>query len=563
MRIEALIAGLMVAFAPLATAPLAASDDSPSARAVGYICGAERDLPAAGGQHRLVMVSGVGTGGFAIATTKPEAQAWFNYGMQLAHAFYHDDAKAAFKKAMEIDPKCAMCAWGEAWSLGPTLNYDIDPAQIKAAGVVAEQASDLASDETPKNQALIAALRLRYAPDVSKTGHAAADLAFAKAIDALSVRYPDDDELAVFTSDAWMSQWRNHDDGQGLHRAVAVLQPVLKRHPDNTGAIHFYIHATEIDGDAALALPYAERLGPLAPNASHLVHMASHTFFRVGRYEDAAIANAQAIGVDAAWLRAAHDASPQGKVMYHGHNLIFGLGGALASGDAPLALRLADHTPFAFPPSIAGEPRTQLIFGHAYAVYGRFDPDKALALSDPGAAEPVAAALRHYARGEAFATRGDAAGVRAEAALTTVTEAQLAPISPHGREVARSVVRIAQLTLQGRAAMLAGDPRAAVLAYRAAAAIQDAKLSGNEFHDPPPWWYPERRSVAAALLARGQATAAETEARAALRAWPRDPLTLQVLGDAEKGAGDLAGSKRDLAEAKRTWRGGEVSLARL
>ena len=97
----------------------------------------------------------------------------------------------------------------------------------------------------------------------------------------------------------------------------------------------------------------------------------------------------------------------------------------------------------------------------------------------------------------------------------------------------------------------------------AAAAIQDAKLSGNEFHDPPPWWYPERRSVAAALLARGQATAAETEARAALRAWPRDPLTLQVLGDAEKGAGDLAGSKRDLAEAKRTWRGGEVSLARL
>ena len=93
------------------------------------------------------MVPGVGTGGFAIATSKPEAQAWFDYGMKLAHAFYHDDAKAAFKRARTIDPACAMCAWGEAWAAGPTLNFDIDTDEAKAAAALAGQARALGAGE--------------------------------------------------------------------------------------------------------------------------------------------------------------------------------------------------------------------------------------------------------------------------------------------------------------------------------------------------------------------------------------------------------------------------------
>jgi hypothetical protein len=553
MQLEALIGGLVLALAPLAMA-----NDAMSVRAVGFICSAEQDPVPQGSHRELVRVGGVGTGGFPIVTDKPEAQAWFDYGMQLAHAFYHDDAKAAFKKAMAIDPKCAMCAWGEAWSLGPTINYDVDAGQIRAAADVAAKAEALAGGESDKNKALIAALELRVGSD-----HAAADLAFAKAVDALVVRYPEDDELAILASDAWLQEWRNHDNGQGLARAVHVLEPVLQRHPDNTGAIHFYIHATEINGQPALALPYAERLGALAPGASHLVHMASHTFFRVGRYEDAAIANAQAIAVDAAYLRAAHDASPQGAIRYHGHNLIFGLGGALASGDAPLGLRLAEHATYAFPQSIANSPPNQLIFGHAYAIYGRYAPDKALALADPGPKAPIAQALWHYARGEAFAARGDAAGVRTEAALTVLPEAQLASLSESTRKRAVSVVRIAQLTLQGRAAMLAGDPKAAAAAYGAAAAIQDKAFSGQQFRDPPPWWYPERRSLAAALLAAKDPAGAAREARAALSVWPHDPLSLKVLGEAEAAQGQVTAAGRDQAEARRGWRGGDVSLARL
>jgi len=554
MKIASLAAGAILALAPAALA-----DTSVSARAVEYVCSAEHDAPPAGSVRRLVMVPGVGTGGFAVATTSQEAQAWFNYGMQLAHAFYHADAKAAFHKASELDPACAMCAWGEAWARGPTLNYDVSPQETKDAAALADKAATLAGAETPRNKALIAALKLRYAaPD------AASALAFAKAMDGLSRRYPEDDEIAIMTSDAWLQLWSNHQDSQGVPRSVSVLEPVLQRHPNNTGAIHFYIHATELQGVPALALPYAERLGALAPAASHLVHMASHTYFRVGRYEDAAVSNAQAIAVDGAYARATHDPSVQGKIMYHGHDLRFGLAGALGSGDGPLAIRFADHARYAFPAPIIGG-NAEMVVEQAYVALGRYAPDKALALTDPGKTAPFAEAMRHYARGEAFAAKGDAAGVKAEAALVQVPDgAALTPDpDPRGRGAIQAILKVARLTLEGRAAMLTGDDQAAVAAYEAAAAVQDASLRNGLLGDPPPWWFPERRSVAAALLASGQPRRAAEEARKALQTWPLEPLTLQVLAQAEQAEGKAADARRDAALARRGWRGGAVSLARI
>ena len=82
-------------------------------------------------------------------------------------------------------------------------------------------------------------------------------------------------------------------------RADELIKGVLARHPDDTAAIHYYIHATEFAGHPADALPYAEQLAGLAPGASHLVHMAAHTLMHVGQYEQVAIVDAQALKVDA------------------------------------------------------------------------------------------------------------------------------------------------------------------------------------------------------------------------------------------------------------------------
>jgi hypothetical protein len=539
--------------AALLLAPSTPVADAPAPAPIGLICSAEHGAAAPGHGRRLTKVAGMGTGGFPIRAARPRAQAWFDYGMALAHAFEHEDARGAFRKARALDPACAMCAWGEAWADGPTINYDIDPAARRAAGVIVDEAAALAGAESPRNRALIEALKLRYAGPPP-----AADLAFAGAMDALSRRYPLDDEIAILTADAWLEPYALRDDRRGLDRAVTVLAAVLRRSPNDTGAIHFYIHATELAGAPALALPYAERLGALAPGASHLDHMPSHTFFRVGRYEDAAIANAQAIAADGAYLRSQGDGSPQGTISYHGHDVSYGLAGALASGDGPLALRLADHAAFAFPARILNEAGAQAVIGRAAIAYGRYAPDRALALPDLGPGVPYAQALRRYARGEAFAARGDAAAVAGEAAAIDA-----AARAPGSAGPARAVERIAALTLRGRAAMLRRRFGEAARAYGDAAAIQDADLNGKNDHDPPPWWYPERRSLAAALLADGQPAKAAAQAREALKGWPAEPLTLEVLGEAERAAGESAAAARDLAAARRGWRGGPVALAQI
>ena len=168
-------------------------------------------------------------------------------------------------------------------------------------------------------------------------------------------------------------------------------------------------------------------------------------------------------------------------------------------------------------------------------------------MADPGAANPYLQALWRYARGEAAARDGDVRAVKAEAAAIAAVPTQ----AFNGRQGA--VVQVAQRVLQGRAAMLDHRPAEAADAYRAAAAIQESQFGG--YRDPPLWWYPVRRSLAAALLAAGQADAARTEARAALKAWADDPLTLQVLARAERALGDAPAAVRDEATSRRGWVG--------
>src|ERR1700761_3860607 len=93
----------------LALTPLMGAADPGAGVPPAAICHTETKpdpTPAA-----KVLLKGYGAGGFAITTANPEAQAYFDNGMQLAHAFAHGAATAAFKRAEALDPTCAMCVW--------------------------------------------------------------------------------------------------------------------------------------------------------------------------------------------------------------------------------------------------------------------------------------------------------------------------------------------------------------------------------------------------------------------------------------------------------------------
>ena len=539
------IAAMLSALAMLAPTAL---DTSSTAQGVGYICGAEHQ-DAITGPSRLVILDGMGSGGFPIRTADPRAQAWFDYGLKLYHAFYHNEAKAAFARAESYDPACAMCAWGEALALGPTLNYGISPSETAAALVVANHAADLAKNAGDRDKALIKALQDRYRPVAPG---AKTEPAYGLAMAEITRRFPADDEVANLAAHALITPARA-DDFSGVPGAMALLKGVLARHPDDTAAIHYYIHATEFAHQPALALPYAERLASLAPGASHLVHMGAHTMIHVGRYEEVAVLDAEALKVDADKDKALGDAGPLGQNRYYQHNLLFGLTGAVMAGDRTLALKVADDAPVAFPAGKVVDPH-QTALARSLIVYGRFDPDRALAIPAPPADQAYLAILRHNARGEAFAQKSDAAGVLAEASALAALK-----LPPDQADNA-TLSDISQHVLRGRAAMLQGHYDEAAKLFTDGADLQ-LKAYGDRF-DPPPWWYPIRRSVAAADLMAGRYADAAREARASLAAWPDDGLALLVLSQAEAKQGQGAAADH-LARAKHAWRGdlGRVKVA--
>jgi len=484
------------------------------------------------------MLPGYGNDAMDIVTRDPQAQAWFNQGLRMAWAFAHEEATAAFREAGKQDPTCGMCVWGEALSLGPTINYPVDGKQKKEALAVAVRAQKLLAGGPDRDRMLGSAMVQRYSQGNG---------AYAKAMVAVASAYPRDNAVQILTADALMIAGQEK-------RAVPILTTVLARNPDSTGAIHFYIHATEWVGEAGKAESYADRLKRLAPGASHLVHMPSHTFYQIGRYRDAALANLDAIEVDQASITATGAKTSPWNIPYYGHNVRYALGGAMMAGEAAAALKIADHYLETPAEEVkAGGPWAQTGVASAWFAVGRYtDPDKVLAMSGPGKDLPIVRAMWRYGRGEAQARKGNRLGVLAEAAL--MRSGSEADRIPNGS--ATALAEIGRGVLNGRAAMIQGDYSGAAKLYRAAAERQERGFGDQR--DPPPWWYPVRRSLAAALLAEGRHGPALEEAQTVLKTWPKDPMTLLVIARAQAAIGRTEEASRALDSARSGWSDGDI-----
>ena len=101
-------------------------------------------------------------------------------------------------------------------------------------------------------------------------------------------------------ADAWMIPAAHRGGREHLDRAIDaaggracnVSAGRHRRHP------LLYPRHRDERRRRAKALPYAEKLEALAPAASHLVHMPSHTYFWAGRYRLAEQSNLDAVEID-------------------------------------------------------------------------------------------------------------------------------------------------------------------------------------------------------------------------------------------------------------------------
>ncbi len=451
-----------------------------------------------------LLLSGLGYAGVEADTQDRDAIAWFKQGVRLVWAFDEAEAIRSFQMAQQIDPQCALCFWGEAWARGPTINLRPRSEELDAARKAASRAAELGGKLGERDRLLVDAMLIRTKGDKGFSHEL-----YAVRLESAALRMPQDDLVNILAADARMvSQLPDAFKAGSLTQRL--LERVLARRPEHGGAIHYYIHLTDWIDRSYLAVPHAERLARIAPAASHLVHMPSHSFYGVGRYRDAAAVNVAAIAADRAFVRKVRQPASDYRTGLLAHNMHFAMNSALIRGDGGTALATADQYRAAYG---AESGFGYKLLGSATFFAAGLHGEVADVLALPAEKNLLSNALRHYARGEAMARRGDAGGVRQEAKAIAgiLASDQSAGL---GSKTAEALVKVTQHVLDGRAAMLAGDPKAAADAYFKG---MQAQAAANFSSDPPLFWYPVRRSYAAALLAAGDLARAREHLHATLK----------------------------------------------
>ena len=500
-----------------------------------------------------------------ISTNVPLAQRYFDQGMRLVYAFNHAEAIRAFGAAARADPGCAICHWGAALAYGPHVNAPMDSAAGIAAWAELTRAVTLAPTASAREQAYITALRARYAA-VPPSNREPLDSAYARAMAEVVRQYPDDLDAATLYAESLMdlrpwNYWRK--DGTpypGTETAVAQLERVIRANPNHPGACHYYIHAVEAV-EPQKAVPCAERLAALMPGAGHMVHMPGHIYIRVGRYMDAVNANMHAVHADESYIAAEH---PTGvyPIGYYPHNYHFLAFAAAMAGRSRQAVDAARMVAAKVDPAVARQvpPLEALLPYHHLTLVTFRRWDELLKLPMPRSDLRLATGLAQYARGVAFAAKGQFAdatamldSVKAIAAGTTPHD-QIAMSGGTGEN--KTIMEIAMHSLMAEIAGRRGDLDAAIQHFREAARLEDT----FNYYEPPQWYFPVRHALGAALLKANRPADAEVVYREDLRRFPENGWSLQGLALALR----ARGAKSEAAEVEqrlsRAWAGADVQL---
>ncbi|MEM8581327.1 MAG: hypothetical protein AAGF50_09045, partial [Pseudomonadota bacterium] len=290
----------------------------------------------------------------AVSTTKPDAQVWFDRGLNWTFGYNHEEAIRCFQRAAEADPSCAMAWWGIAYAAGPNYNmpwWVMDPkGQVKAlatASHAAREALALAGSVTAPERALIDALQARYPEPEPIDDMRPWDDAFAAAMRDAYAQHPDDAEIATIFVEAMMNRtpWKMWDlsTGQPAERADTLeCRRVLERafekeaawaHP---GLLHLYVHLMEMSPTPEAALKMGDALRTLVPDAGHLIHMPTHIDVLCGHYQNVVHWNDAATEPDLRFFE--REGAANIYTGYRQHNYHFVIYGAMFLGQIAPAL---------------------------------------------------------------------------------------------------------------------------------------------------------------------------------------------------------------------------------
>ena len=240
--------------------------------------------------------------------TRGAARDALHRGVELLHSFEYDDARDAFREARRLDALSVMAAWGEAM----THNHPVWQRQntVEGRAVVAE-IDDVVARRRDRGRSMSAgaeaiesyldAVQTLFGTSGGPDKETRDDL-YLDAMARHAAQHPSDRDGRAFYALALLGSAHEGRDVEVYEHAARVAQGVLDTAPDHPGALHYLIHAYDDPEHAHLALPAAEAYSEIVSAASHALHMPTHIYFALGRWEQASALNTRS-------YRAARDAS--------------------------------------------------------------------------------------------------------------------------------------------------------------------------------------------------------------------------------------------------------------
>jgi hypothetical protein len=463
----------------------------------------------------------------------PAVRQDFDRGVALLHSFWFSAAIESFTTVLKTDPKCVMAQWGIAMSWWGNPFAGFRSPQALQAGLAAVDAAKGMATPTPREAAYVGAVERLYR-DAATLDQRTRTVAYEKAMAALTATYPDDVEARIFYALA-LDQTALPSDKTYANqlKAAAILEREFKQQPEHPGLAHYIIHSFDVPALAPRALEAARRYATIAPDAPHALHMPSHTFTRVGSWQESIDAN----------LASAAAAHKDNAVSEELHALDYQTYAYLQTGQDAAARRTVEAIPplgeriqtasagNAAPPpagyfALAAIPARYALERNAWA--------EAAALAPRDTPFAYADAVTHFARAIGAARRGDAAAARKDVEQLATLRDTL--------EKAKDTYWSGQVEIQRRGAsawvaLAEGREAEALQLMREAAGLEDATEKAAVTPGPIK---PARELLGEMLLQLKRPSEALVEFEAAMKKEPNRFRALYGAAQAATAAGKPA-----------------------
>ncbi len=542
-------------------------------------------------------LTGIGNAHIHI-TASPEAQMWFDQGLNLLHDFWDYESVRAFAQSARVDPNCAMCYWGiyhaelfthsnakfyAKQALAKAVSLKRHVSKAERLYIEASEASEAADKSEKKNKNKNESKEVQLYRKLVKDN-------------------PKDLQARIFLAEAVGD---GYDDSaqpnQGQKEEISILQTVMKEDPDNSAANHYWIHAVEASSHPEQALHSAEILGRLAPTSGHMVHMPGHIFYRVGDYARAKESFAASMQADEQYMLLQH--VPVDDDWNYVHNLMYAIANLLEAGQLSEATALSSRARAA-----RGELENTLYPWSSRDSISRLDPRLPVALraadwttalsllqsSDSTATLPnlqfLARQLTQFASGmqaldQHDLARAESASAQFDAELWRISDRLKDEDDAKSKEKEKEkdkklpdaappklhlmpdafpkplVNNLSIMSLELRAGLLLAKKQNEEAKKLYALAAQEEKALG--YREPPAYIRPVAETEAAAFMAASDWTAAKSAYQRALVERPRSGFPLYGIAMASEQSGDATAAAGAYTEFLAAWKSADSNLPQL